>query len=162
MKTSFLNFLPFIIIFFLIVFLSIPHNFLNFGVYTPEYIIILIFYFLLFDPKTLPYYLLIILGLEYDLIMKYPLGLNILLFLVINYSLNLQRKYLTSKNFLTIWLFFALNFIVIMILKILFLEISYDLSIIGNYHSFIFKTYFTILLYPIIQYLLDYIRYKIK
>lgn len=156
-QIKFLKFLPFFIIFFLIIFLSIPHNILKFGIYTPEYIIIFIFYLCLFNNKFLPIYLLAILGLEYDLVMKYPIGVNLLTFLSIKYFLNLQRKFLIHKNFYIIWLFFIIDLVIIMIIKLLLLKISYSLPLKEIYLGLLIKIYFTILVYPIIHLFLDWI-----
>lgn len=146
--------LPFVIIFFLTIFLSVPNNFLYFGTYTPEYILAILFYYLVFKSKSLPLSLLVLLGLIYDLTMKYPLGSNIAIFLCLKYFLNLQYKFLIHRNFYTIWLFFILDLILVTMVKLALLSIIYNLSNIDTYLGTAIKTYFTILLYPSIHFIL--------
>jgi len=151
-------YIPPILILALMVILSIPHTFLSFGIYTPEYIISIIFYLLLFSPRSLPFLILILLGLVYDLVMHYPLGLNVILFLYVSYTINLQRKFLLNKNFYTVWMFFVMNIIVILLLKLSLLKFSYSLPIKHNYGIMIYRIYFTSLLYPLIHYIFDKVR----
>ncbi len=147
--------LPVFFILSFIAVLSIPNNLFYFGSYTPEYILCITFYYLLLQPNNIPLPTIIFLGAIYDIVMKYPTGIHILLFLLLRQIVGMHRKFLIHKNFKVIWLFFGLDLIFLVIIKMIMLSYLYNLSIKHIYFSNIMRIYFTILIYPSIHLILD-------
>lgn len=78
------------------------------GVFKVPMFLMALFYWSIYRPTLLPTWLVFILGLLFDIFTDYPLGMNTLIFLLIQWLVRDQRKYLMSQNFVFIFFSFAL------------------------------------------------------
>lgn len=67
-----------------------------------------IYYWSIYRPTLLPLWLVFIAGCLFDLISGYPLGLNALVFVMAQWFISTQRRFLTGQSFVMIWLGFAM------------------------------------------------------
>ncbi len=88
------------------------------------YILMVIYYWSLFRPTLLPYWLVLIAGLFFDLIAGFPLGVHGLLFMVCRFFVTSQRRFLLGQNFMIIWLGYCVVTVAYMCLQWLVLSLS--------------------------------------
>ncbi len=74
----------------------------------PTFFLIGIFYWAIYRPSLLPTVWIFVLGIIYDALLGFPIGLHSILFVFIQYLLRSQRLFFMGQSFITIWLGFSL------------------------------------------------------
>lgn len=92
----------------LLVLSAFPFPFLGLGEIRPAFMLMAVYYWAVFRPQMLPPAGAFAAGFALDLVCAYPLGLNALLFVVVQWIVKSQRKFLLGQNFMVIWASFAL------------------------------------------------------
>jgi rod shape-determining protein MreD len=75
---------------------------------TPSLDSLIIFFWTIANTKIFNQYVLIILGLYYDIITGLPLGFNSLIYLIFYYALLNLRRYFINTSFYAFWLGFSI------------------------------------------------------
>ncbi len=152
---------PFLLLLLFSFVLTVPHNFLSFGRFTPFYSLIIIYYWCLFFPVVLPLMSIFVLGVLQDIIFGVPIGMNSLSLVMFWLFIAYYKRFLISKPFNVIWIGFALCSLYIVLLQMIILckFLSYTLTQALPLFS---QWYFTCLLYPIMHYIFDVIANKYK
>ena len=84
--------------------LSIP----MLDVIRPAFFLMGLFYWAIYRPALLSVLWVLLLGIVYDVLMGFPIGLHSLLFLLIQYVIKTQRLFFMGQSFITIWFGFVL------------------------------------------------------
>lgn len=79
------------------------------GEIRPYLLLMAIYYWAIFRPTLLPALWIFTLGVLYDVVSGFPLGLHSVLFLVVQYIVRGQRLYLMGQPFTLIWLGFVIT-----------------------------------------------------
>ena len=153
--------IPFLLLLLVSFVLTVPHNFLSFGSFTPFYSLIIIYYWFLFFPKTLPVLAIFILGIFQDVMFGFHLGFSSLSLVMYWLIVGYYKRFLLNKPFNVIWIGFVLCSLYIVLLQsfILCQFLSYSFS---EVLSLFFRWYFSCLLYPIMHHAFDMIVNKCK
>lgn len=101
---------PFLLGLFLILFGQISMPLVPYYHQSFPFIVGLIFYFSIFNPKILNVFLVFLLGLVMDMITILPLGFYTFGFMFIYFMVNLFQSYLLNMVFTQLWLVFILLF----------------------------------------------------
>lgn len=79
------------------------------GEIRPYLFLMTIYYWAIFRPTLLPALWIFVLGILYDVVLGFPLGLHSILFLVVQYIVRRQRLYLMGQPFTLVWLGFVIT-----------------------------------------------------
>jgi len=100
--------LTLMVIFVLFILSSIPLDFFNMGEIRPAFMLIAVYYMTILRPSVMSSVLVFFIGLALDLASSYPLGLNALILVSVQWMVRGQRKLLLSQSFKIIWGGFAI------------------------------------------------------
>lgn len=103
-----------------------------FSVIKPEILLIIVFYWTLYRPGIMPYWVMFLFGLILDLVNPVlPIGTHSLSFLIIAGLLRPRRRMLMGQPFMMVWIAFIISVILNLsiITFILFLTTSYTINI---------------------------------
>ncbi len=73
------------------------------GYYMPHLVLLAIYYWSLFYPSLMPYWLIFLLGLLFDIIFGLPFGASSLQFLILSWITKSQRDTVMKQPFITMW-----------------------------------------------------------
>ena len=102
-RVSLAQFITFIFFIANIVSFSMPEAVLV----RPYFILIAIYYWSIYRPTFLSPLFIFILGLLYDLILAYPLGLHSIIFIAVQWIVISQRLFFLGQSYMAVWLSFA-------------------------------------------------------
>lgn len=97
-----------LLIFFLLVLSSFPFKFGSLGEIRPSFMLMAVYYWAIMRPSTLAPIATFIVGLAFDLMGGFPLGLNALTLVLAQWVTRSQRKFLLGQTFIVIWMGLAL------------------------------------------------------
>lgn len=100
--------LTLLVIFVLFILSAIPLDFMGLGEIRPSFMLIAVYYMTILRPSVMSYFVVFLIGLALDLASSYPLGLNALILVSVQWLVRSQRKLLLSQSFKIIWGGFAL------------------------------------------------------
>lgn len=150
--------IPVSILLLLSITITLPHNPLSFGIYTPLYSFAIIYYWSLFYPDTLPSWTVFLVGLIQDSLFGTTLGYNALLLVFLQIVIILYKRFIRKQSFLVIWLGYSIcSLYTILIQMILLYWLNHSWSSILLIIS---QWYITCLLYPVLHYLFNRINIK--
>ena len=150
----FFNNVVFTIIILVACFLQISLNFLSFFVISQPYILaIILFLTIRRSNYTVSSILIIVYGLLYDLITGGLIGIHSLLFFLLKFftiEFNLSSKILKKYGE---WFLFSFSYIIsLLIVKVIFLLVNFKYP---DFYSISFNIGTTLLLFPLILFLID-------
>ncbi len=154
--------LPYIFLFSCMLLEASTNSFLHFlGGKTPTYEYMIIFYWSLFLPNSLPFIVLFAIGLLRDLILLSPIGFSAISFVLLKFLLEKQK--LTENHFIMIWVAFVTNIAFVMLIQFILVNLNFNYS--RNFFNittmFVGKWIVTSLLYPIAHLLFFFCRYPL-
>ena len=94
----------------LLFFLSVAH--LSIPVLTkikPLFLLMGLYYWTIYRPRILPFYLVFIIGMAFDLLTYAPLGLHTFMYMVIAFVLRGQRRFFMGQPFIMVWMGFVMT-----------------------------------------------------
>jgi rod shape-determining protein MreD len=153
--------IPFLLLLLVSFILTVPHNFLSFGGFTPFYTFIIIYYWFLFFPKTLPVLSVFIIGIFQDIMFGFPLGLNALFLVTYWLIVGYYKRFLFNKPFNVIWIGFVLSLLYVVLLQS-FILCKFFYYSLPQLLPLFFGWYFSCLLYPVMHHIFDVIVNKCK
>ncbi len=105
----FLSYLVFYAVLLLLFFLNIlPTGYASFTGLQPAFLFAAVFYWSIFYPALLPFWLVFSLGFGFDLLVGLPAGGTALILLSAQWLLRTQQRFLLGQGFWALWLCFAL------------------------------------------------------
>lgn len=154
--------LPSFFLVFLIIFCSSYNSLLYFGEYTPFYELIVIFYWCFYFPRLLPILLLVLLGLFRDYLMMSPIGISSVSFVVLSLMAQKSATILKDKSFISVFITFVLNIVIVAAFKIVLLLFYLDSSFVLLSKLFVYRIFSTTILYVPIHFIFELLRNKIS
>ena len=109
-KRIFWKFIPFLLGVFFVLFAQVPFSLMPYYHQSFPFVLGMIFYFAIFNPKALNVFLVFLLGIFQDLITSVPLGFNALGFVFVFFMANLFQSYLVNMIFVHLWCVFSVLF----------------------------------------------------
>lgn len=106
--------LPFLSVFFLMIFIFLPLPF--FANLVPHLTLIGVYYWSVFRPELMPISLIFVIGVLQDILSGGPLGMTALLLILVGLLVTLQGRKFLERDFMFNWLIFS------------FVSVSYGLS----------------------------------
>ena len=74
----------------------------------PFFVLMSVYFWTIFRPKLFPIYIIFSIGIIIDLLMGYPLGISSILFIIINWSIIGQRRFLMGVPYYILWFLFSI------------------------------------------------------
>ncbi|MGN7437974.1 MAG: hypothetical protein ACTHOO_04950 [Alcanivorax sp.] len=68
------------------------------------FIVMVFYYWSIYRPTLIPPVLVFIIGICYDLLSGWPVGLNALILLTLRHNVSSQRLFMTGQQFIVVWL----------------------------------------------------------
>ena len=109
-KKAFLFSSPFLLGLLLILFSQIPNSLMPYYHQSFPFVICIIFYFAIFNPKVLNIFFVFLLGLIMDMLTTLPLGFYAFGFVFLFFMTTLFQSYLINMVFKQLWVVFSLFF----------------------------------------------------
>jgi len=100
--------LTLLVIVILFILSSIPLDFFHLGEIRPSFMLIAVYYMTILRPSRMSSIMVFLLGLALDLISSFPLGLNALILVSVQWLVRSQRRFLLSQTFKFMWVGFFL------------------------------------------------------
>lgn len=144
---------PFMITLLMVLISALPWQIPNFAPVTPAFTAISIYYWSIYQNIKLPYYSIFGLGMLLDLLTGIPLGLSALIYLLVKAILNSQRNFFTGKPFWIVWAGFAVVMLGISVFGWIVSSLYFSNFVAPL--PFLIQCVLTILLYPVISFLLS-------
>ncbi len=129
-KNYSLSTIPVITVILSVLLSILPYKISSFSLLMPHIVLIVIYYWSIFQPQRLPYLFILLVGLFKDIIESNVLGLNAVYYLLFQVMVRSQRKHIASKPFIVVWADFMFCLSIILLLPLLFAHFS------ANIHSF--------------------------
>jgi len=86
----------------------LPTGYASFTGLQPAFLFMIVFYWSIFYPPALPFWLVFVLGICFDLLTGFPVGGTAFVLLNVQWLLREQRRFLHGQPFFVLWLSFAL------------------------------------------------------
>lgn len=91
----------------------------------PYFILMAIYYWAIYRPTLLPPVFVFFIGVFFDLILNFPIGLHAVVFLLVQWIIRSQRVFLMGQPHLMVWLGFAVTCLAVLILEWLFFSLAF-------------------------------------
>lgn len=92
----------------LLVLSTFPFKIGHFGEIRPSFMLMAIYYWAIMRPSTLSPIATFIVGIAFDLMGGFPLGLNAMTLLIVQWATRRQRKFVLGQGFIVLWMGLAL------------------------------------------------------
>ena len=150
--------LPAFTTFFLLIIGQIPWHVPGLAVITPAFTLIAVFFWSIYQPHRLPYWVTFLIGVLQDLLLGMPIGQGALGLLLIQGLVVSQRRFFIAKPFLVVWWGFAMVAPLGAAIAWAIASIARD-AVIPVLPVFV-QTLITVLLYPLFGGLFGWIQQK--
>ena len=121
----------------------------------PYFIIISIYFWAIYRPTLLPIAYVFILGLLFDFILNYPVGLHALLFVAVQWGIRDQRLFFLGQPYMIVLIGFAFTCFAVLLSEWLFFSLLLGRG--GDFNSVIYGTLISTLIFPIVTLLFNMI-----
>ena len=150
--------IPIFLIIVLVIFEGSYNSLLYFGKYTPFYELVIIFYWAMFLPRSVPIVILILVGLFRDLLLANPIGISAIFFVLLKIIVDKQKVLVKDRSFPTVFMLFAISVFMICIFNILILLFLSETPIMFLVKLFSFRTLSTLGLYIPAHFAFNFIK----
>ncbi|MCI5061244.1 MAG: rod shape-determining protein MreD [Alphaproteobacteria bacterium] len=123
------------------------------GEIRPYFILMVIYYWAIFRPGFLLSAFVFVLGLLYDLILGFPIGLHAFLFLGVQFLIIRQRLFLMGQTFIMIWIGFF--FLCLAFVSVEWIFFSFYSSHLLPLSSLLGIVIFSGVLFPVVSFFLS-------
>lgn len=142
-------------IFFLFLLGLISYSFSIEDVIRPYFIIICIYFWAIYRPSLLSPAYVFALGLLYDFILNYPVGLHAVLFIAAQWIIRDQRLFFLGQPYIIVWMGFGFTCLGVMGLEWLFFSLVSDGVI--SLHSIFYGVIISTIIFPLVTLLFNVI-----
>jgi cell shape-determining protein MreD len=145
--------IPYIFIFFFLIFEASYKSLLYFGSVTPLYEYTVIFYWCLFLPRSLPFWVIFVIGIIRDAVLLSPIGLSSVAFVLLKWLIDKQHS--KGSSFFLIWIVYIIDITIVMLVQFVLLNIGFNFSynFMNIIELFIKKWGVTCMLYPLMHFI---------
>ena len=152
--SRFFSLIPLLILFFL-AFSETDFNFEKLGFLSFNLIYIIIFYWVLKNPDILGYGFIFLVGIVNDVVIGLPIGVSSVTYLILAGFAAYVRYLTVQPSLIYDWIVFVPSIAVTNSVYFYILGIFFDIDV--NYIALLFNTGITILIYPIIGILFNFL-----
>nr|MCH9753612.1 rod shape-determining protein MreD [Alphaproteobacteria bacterium] len=131
----------------LVIFQGSYNSLLYFGKYTPFYELIIIFYWAMFLPRSVPLIILVLMGLFRDFLLLHYIGVSVISFVALKIIVSKQSVLVKDRSFSAIFMLFGIAIFIVCIFKIFILLFLYETSFMAFIQLFAFRIMTTLMLY---------------
>lgn len=143
------------VIFFLFLLGLINYSFPIAELPRPYFIVICIYFWMIYRPSLLSPAYIFILGLLFDFILNFPVGIHAVIFIVLQWVIRDQRLFFLGQPYMMVWMGFAFSCFGVFMLEWLSLSlISLNLF---NFYDVLLGTLITVLIFPLVTLLFNVI-----
>jgi len=121
----------------------------------PYFIIICIYFWSIYRPTFLVPAYVFALGLLFDMLLNYPIGLHALLFIAVQWVIRDQRLFFLGQPYVIVWMGFVLTCFSVMLLEGLFFTVLSEN--IFDFYRILYGTLISMLIFPLVTLLLNMI-----
>ena len=122
----------------------------------PFFIVVCIYFWSIYRPSLmLPIYIFA-LGILYDFLLNFPIGLHAILFLMLQWIVRDQRVYFLGQPYFINWIAFGFSCFCVFALEWLFFTVT--TASVYDFHRVLYGSAITTLIYPIISWLFHQIN----
>ncbi len=121
----------------------------------PYFIVICIYFWSIYRPTLLSPAYVFILGLLFDFILNYPVGLHAMLFVIVQWVIRDQRLFFLGQPYVIVWIGFAFTCFMVMFSEWLFFTVLNE-NVFG-FSGILFGTLISTLMFPMITLLFNII-----
>lgn len=111
------------LIFFLFLLSVISYSISLSDVVRPYFILMGIYFWSIYRPTLLSILYVFVLGLLFDFILNYPIGLHSLLFIIVQWAVRNQRLFFLGQPYMIVWLGFSFTCLAVMLAEWLFFTV---------------------------------------
>ncbi len=147
---------PAILAFILVLVFSLPFFIPGLQSSTPLINSMLVFYWTIYRPRSLPYWYVFTFGMIYDAIAGLPIGLHGLLNVLLRSIILRYRDKYIKEPFVSIWFHYMLLSVLVLILQWMMLAFVYE-YLFGIQFAII-QWLLSLMLYPFFHRLFDYVQ----
>ena len=116
--------------------------------FRPYFILVAIYYWSIYRPTLMPPHIVFCIGMIFDVVMGFPLGIHSIIFLLVQWAIKNQRSFFMGQPYLVVWMGFALTISVVLCAEWLFFGlINGSLAIVN---ALLVNFFFTALLFHLI------------
>ncbi len=144
-----------IFIFFLFTLDLISYSVSYSDVVRPYFILICIYFWSIYRPSLLLPVYVFILGILFDFLLNYPIGLHAILFVVVQWIIRDQRLFFLGQPYVIVWMGFALTCFSVMLSEWMFFTILSDN--VFDFYGVLYGTLISTLIFPMITLLFNLI-----
>ncbi|MFV9875482.1 MAG: hypothetical protein AB8U25_02770 [Rickettsiales endosymbiont of Dermacentor nuttalli] len=116
--------------------------------------VIVIFYWIIYYPKLLSPFVLIVIGILHDSLYGTVIGITTICYMIVQYLILSQRKLFITQPFVVIWLVFSMFSFVFISLKTILISLIAGEIIIN--HHLLFQWLFISFIYPLFHILFNH------
>lgn len=124
-----------------------PLPFGAFGEIRPAFILMAIYYWAITRPGIFTLGRAFVLGIVFDLLAGYPLGMNAALFVLVHWLISIQRKFLLGQSFRVLWAGFVVTVLAVTVLQLVLFS-AFNMSLMPP-RAALLSALFTCLLFPV-------------
>ena len=121
----------------------------------PYFIVICLYFWSIYRPSLLSPAYVFILGLLFDFILHYPLGLHAFLFVMAQWIIRDQRLFFLGQPYIIVWIGFSFTCFLMLFLEWLFFTVF--MSNVFDFKHIMFSTLISTLIFPLITLLFNLI-----
>lgn len=144
--------IPTVTVFLLIIVSLLPFPIPYWSTIPPQLALIGVFYWSIYRPDLLPFWIVFILGIIQDSLVGFPLGVTSFVMIIVRLFIVTQIKFFSVKNFLSNWMTFIIIYGAVSGLLWLFMSILEGHMMIA--WAIIFQYLITIIFYPLFSWML--------
>lgn len=141
--------LPGICTIMLLILSLLPIGLSGFALFPIDVCLISIYYWAIFRPAALPFWLVFLLGVARDALMGMPLGISSLVFILFRLVVLSQQRYLVKETFWATW--FGFGIVAIPTLAVYWLLASAYVQAVQPFMPVAMQWLFTFALYPLLH-----------
>jgi rod shape-determining protein MreD len=123
---------------------------------TPYFVLIIIYYWAIYRPNIMPTIFVFVLGIVFDLVLNYPLGIHAILFIAASLLIKRQRLFFLGQSYIIVWIGFAFSCLATLIVEYLFFFLLS--GTFSSLRSLFGSLIITILFFPLVTLLFSFIN----
>ncbi len=125
----------------------------------PYFILICIYFWSIYRPSLLIPIYVFALGLIFDFVLNYPVGLHAILFVAIQWIFRDQRLFFIGQPYVIVWMGFALTCFVVMSLEWVLFSLLIDM--VYSFNIVLYGTLTSTMIFPLVTLLFNAIYRKL-
>jgi len=140
----------------LLVLSAVPLEIAHLGAVRPVFMMMAVYYLAIIHPSLLPPIVVFFAGLMLDLVAAYPLGMNALILVLVQWVTSGQRTFLAGQSFLVIWAGFSLMALAAGTIQWMLFSL-FSLTLV-SIHAMLISALLSVFLFPVMALVLSFVH----